>query len=209
MKLCCDCNTSKPFLDFVAKKSCKDGYEPRCRRCRDIRYKKSSPQLLCKKIYLTQVSNSIKRGHPLPTYTLEAFIAWVIQQANFEALYAAWIISGYEKDLAPSADRTDDALPYALSNLTLMTWGDNRAKAARSKLANELWSNHRPVAAYHLDGALHCEYPSVSEALRLLGLSAKSSHGISSVANGVRVKDGKGFLYMPKTYKGFVWKWKT
>ena len=70
MKTCIDCNNAKPFTDFVAKPSCKDGYEPRCRKCRTIKYNKSTPALLCKKLYNSQVSNSINRGHTTPVYTL-------------------------------------------------------------------------------------------------------------------------------------------
>lgn len=207
MKTCCDCQQTLPLSDFVAKASCKDGYEPRCRRCRSIRYNKSSPHLLCKKIYLTQVTNSVNRGHVLPAYTLPELEAWMIAQANFGTLYQAWVSAGYPKDLAPSIDRINDSLPYQLDNLQLMSWADNRAKGAKSKQECTLLVTHRPVIAYRKDGTVYKEYQSMAQAMREFGGKACSSFGISSVCNGVPIKDGRGKLYTPRTYKGFIWRW--
>lgn len=207
MKTCIDCQQPKPFDAFVAKSSCKDGYEPRCRVCRSIKYNKSTPELLAKKIYHTQIANSIKRGHVLPEYTLSQLSDWMQLQPRFKTMYAAWQASGYAKDMAPSVDRQRDDLPYILSNLQLMIWTENRAKAAQCKKEGSLTANHRAVAAYNADGSLHKEYVSMSEAMREFGLTPKQSWGISSVANGTPVKDGRGKLYTPQTYKGFVWKW--
>lgn len=207
MKTCIDCNKTLPFADFVAKTSCKDGYEPRCRNCRSIKYNKSSPALVCKKIYHTQCLNSAKRNHPLPAYTLSELTDWVLAQAKFHALYAAWQQASYPKDLAPSIDRLDDQQPYSLTNIQVMSWEENRAKAAQSKANNELLVNHRAVIAYNKDGSVHKTYQSMAEAMREFGGKATQSWGISSVCNGTPVKDGKGRMYVPKTYKGFVWKW--
>lgn len=51
----------------------------------------------------------------------------------------------------------------------------------------------------------HREYHSIMAAVR--DVQGKM-WGIVSVANGVPVKDGRGALYTPKTYKGFVWRWR-
>lgn len=206
MKTCCDCNKTMPFELFVPKASCKDGYEPRCRRCRSIKYNKGTPELLCKKLYLSQCTNSANRNHPAPDYTLKEFTEWVVSQPNFAALYSDWVASGYSKNLAPSADRLNDSLPYSLNNLQLITWEQNRNKAAKCKKEGQLISGHKPVSAFNADGTLYKTYSSINEALREFG-GSKSAWAITSVANGVSVKDGRGKLYSPKTYKGFVWKW--
>lgn len=207
MKTCIDCNKTMSFASFTPKASCKDGYEPRCKKCRSIKYNKSTPALLCKKLYLSQITNSATRGHPIPAYSLEELTAWVTSQPDFKSMFEAWQISGYQKDLAPSIDRINDAVPYILSNLQLMLWHQNRAKGAKAKKNNTLLVNHRGVIAYHLDGRLYKKYPSMAEAMREFGGKATASFGISSVCNGVPVKDGKGYLYTPRTYKGFIWKW--
>lgn len=207
MKTCCDCLKQLSLSSFVPKPSCKNGYEPRCRKCRSVKYNKSSPALLCKKIYLTQVNHSATRGHPLPSYTLDELTNWVLSQPTFKRMYEMWQTSDYQKDLAPSVDRLNDNTHYTLQNIQLMTWTENRSKASKDKKDNVLLVNHRAVTAYNKDGTLHKRFLSMSEAMRELGGKPQASHGISSVCNGVPIKDGKGYLYTPKTYKGYVWKW--
>ncbi len=207
MKTCSDCNKELPLSFFVPKASCKDGYEPRCRQCRSIKYNKSTPELLCKKLYNSQRTNSIKRGHPAPTYSLDELTTWALNQQSFMLMFHAWRDAGYPKNLAPSIDRIDDNLPYVIENLQLLTWDENRAKAGKSRIKNTLLVNQRPVVAYQKDGSLYKEYASMAEAMREFGGKATQSWGISSVCNGVPVKDGKGRLYVPKTYKGLIWNW--
>jgi hypothetical protein len=113
----------------------------------------------------------------------------------------------YFKDLAPSADRIDNNLPYTLSNIQLMTWKENRDLAAQAKVDNEFLVNHRAVTAYNKDGSVHKTYASMAEAMREFGGKPSQSWGISSVCNGTPVKGGDGRLYTPRTYKGFTWKW--
>lgn len=207
MKTCIDCNQTLPLASFVPKPSNKGGYEHRCRKCRSIKYNKSTPELLCKKIYNSQVNHSATRGHAAPAYSLEELTNWVLAQTQFPAMYSAWQESNYPKELAPSIDRVDDMLPYQMDNLQLLTWEENRAKGAKAKKENTLLANHRAVAAYLLDGTLHKSYPSMAEAMREFGGKVTQSWGISTVCNGTPVKDGRGYFYTPKTYKGYVWKW--
>lgn len=207
MKTCIDCSQTLPFTAFVPKASCKDGHEPRCRTCRSIKYNKSTPALVCKKIFHTQCTHSATRNHPMPAYTLSEFTAWVTAQPDFHALYEAWKTAGYPKDLAPSIDRIDDSLPYSLTNIQVLSWEANRAKAAQSKANNALLVNHRSVTAFNKDGSVYKTYPSMAEAMREFGGKVTQSWGIASVCNGTPVKDGRGKLYTPQTYKGFIWKW--
>ena len=209
MKTCIDCKKTLPFSDFVKKPSCADGYEIRCRTCRSIRYNKSTPVLVCKKMYASQCTHSATRNHPLPNYTLSEFTEWVTSQSQFVDIFNTWQAAGYVKELAPSVDRIDDNLPYSIGNIQLMTWDANRAKAGTSKTNNELLVHHRSVTAFNKDGSIHKVYQSMSTAMREFGGSPSASWGISSVCNGTPVKDGRGHLYTPKTYKGFIWKWTT
>ena len=145
----------------------------------------------------------------MPAYTLQELTLWMSMQPRFEDMFAAWVSSGYTIDLAPSVDRPDDAMPYSLSNIPLMTWAENRAKAGVSKMSNDLLVHHRAVLAYHQDGTLYKEYASMAEAMREFGGKPTASFGISSVCNGTPVKDGRGKPYTPRTYKGFTWSWKV
>lgn len=207
MKTCIDCDQVLELSQFVPKPSNKGGYEHRCRKCRSIKYNKSTPDLLCKKLYLSQITHSVTREHDMPAYSLTELTTWVKAQPLFTTMYLDWRHANYAKDLAPSIDRLNDALPYTLDNIQLLTWAANRAKGAQAKRNSTLLVNHRAVAAYNLDGSLYKEYLSMSDAMRDLGGIGMQSWGISTVCNGIAVKDGRGALYMPKTYKGFIWKW--
>ncbi len=204
MKKCSDCHQIKSFDQFVAKASCRDGYEPRCRVCRSIKYNKSTPDLFFKKIYHSQKIAALGRGHPPPSYSLEDLKIWADKQPNLFQLWNDYVNSAYNKNLAPSIDRIDDSKGYDLNNIQLMTWNQNRAKGAKSKMAGTVNARQRPVAAYHLDGSLHKKYISIMDAVRDIN---GRMWGIVSVANDSLIKDGKGYFYKPHSYKGFVWKW--
>ena len=204
MKICVDCNISKPYEAFTKKASCADGYETRCKSCRSIRYNKSSLELVVKRLYGTQKLNSTKRNHPLPDYTQEELLQWVKQQPHWEQLYEEWKQSNYSKDKALSIDRIDSLKPYTLDNIALTTWEQNRQNGRNAVFNGDDTRNLRPVRALNLDNTHYKDYPSVALAVR----EVKGSYwGIASVADGVPVKDGRGNLYQPKTYKGFIWQW--
>lgn len=207
MKTCKDCNFSKPYSDFTPKASCTDGYEIRCKVCRSIRYNKSNPALLAKKVYNTQIQHAVGRGHPAPDYDLATFTLWLTTQTTFDNMFAEWVASGYEIGLAPSADRLDNAKPYTLDNLELVPWSVNRQRAADSKKIGELYSGHRAVAAYNKDGSLFMQFVSLAEALRHFGVKPTQSWGLATVANKEQVRDGRGKLYTPRSYKGYRWEW--
>lgn len=201
MKICCDCHQTKPLSEFVPKRN---SHEPRCRACRAIRYNKSNPTKVARIIYERQISHSIDRGHPPPSYTLEQLVQWMSGQPDMVMLWDAYVRSGYRTELRPSVDRKDPQKPYTLDNLQLLTWQDNRIKGAREKQAGVVNANQRPVAAYNSDGTLHRAYTSIMEAVRDVN---GRMWGITSVANGKPVTKSDGSTYQPKTYKGFVWKW--
>lgn len=204
MKLCIDCNTVKPYIAFNTRISCKDGWDVRCRECRGIKYYKGSTYVVARKIFNAQNNNCRKRGQALPSYTLKELEQWLIAQSNWDSLYDAWIASGYLKDLAPSVDRLDNNISYTLSNIQLVTWAENRRLGRLSIYLGKDTAQLRPVTAYHLDGRKYKDFYSVAAAVREV---KGRQWGISTVANGVPVKDGRGTLYNPKTYKGFIWKW--
>lgn len=203
MKDCVDCLTPKPLTEFRKKPSCKDGHEPRCKDCRNIRYNKADPVRVFKKIYNSQILHSQRRGHTPPQYTLEEFLLWVDAQPNSVQLWDTYRDSNYNSTLKPSVDRLNDSFGYSLDNIQLISWNENRNKGAKAKMAGEM-SSARPVAAYNLDGTHHKNFTTTSEAARYVNASTS---GIISVANGVPIKDGRGNLYLPKTCKSYIWAW--
>lgn len=204
MKTCKDCLKTLPLSAFRPKTSNKDGLETRCKECRNIRYNKADPHRVFRKIYERQVHHSVGRGHPPPAYSLDQLVAWADQQPQLWQLWQNYVASGYQTKLKPSCDRIDNTKPYVLSNLEIITWEENRSRAALDKRSGALNAQQRPVAAFNPDGSLHKEYISIMDAVRDVD---GRMWGIVSVANAAPVKDGRGKFYTPKTYKGFVWKW--
>ena len=205
MKHCVDCHQDKSYSEFVPKSSCKDGYEVRCRTCRSIKYNRSTPDLLLKKIYASQATNSINRGHPLPKYSFDELIDWANAQPTFPDLWDAYVASNYSTALVPSIDRLDDSLPYTLDNIQVITWTINRLNGAKAK-SQGVGSGMplRAVAAYNADGTLHKTFISIMEAVRYV---EGRMWGVVSVANGKPITQPNGRTYQPKSYKGFIWKW--
>lgn len=204
MKTCIDCNETKSYPEFTPKISCKDGYEPRCRVCRSIKYNKSSADKVVKRIYATQLLNSAKRGHNPPTYTEKELLDWVLKQPNWNTLYADWKANKYSKATKPSVDRIDLNKPYTMDNIQLVTWKVNQQNHADDAYSGHETARLRAVKAYNKDGTLYKEYYSMALAVRELGASY---YGIATVANGKPLIDSKGNTYMPKTHKGFIWKY--
>ncbi|AZU99644.1 putative HNH homing endonuclease [Vibrio virus vB_VspP_SBP1] len=146
------------------------------------------------KVYGQQRSSSKTRNHLMPDYTKEELGQWITDNyANiFIDMFAAWVASGYEKNLVPSLDRLDDSLPYSLDNLQLLTWGANENKYRTNRERNK--RNRTVVATSLIDGTV-AEYPSSALAAEALSLSQTS---ISRAARGER-----------KSYAGWHWKFKN
>lgn len=204
MKTCVDCGKDKAYTEYTRKKSCKDGYEIRCKVCRTIKYNKSSVDKVVKRIYNTQLLNSAKRNHPMPSYTELELLDWVSNHPEWPSLYSNWKSNNYAKDSKPSVDRIDLNRPYSINNIQLTTWKVNQQNHADDAYSGHETARLKAVKAYNKDGTLYKEYYSIAQAMR----DINGAHwGISSVANGKPITDSKGCTYTPKTYKGFIWKW--
>lgn len=196
MKTCTDCKKVKPYTEFNAVSRYKDGYDIRCCSCRRIKYLVGTPDLLLKQIYRSQSGSSIQRGHPPPSYSINDLITWVNAQTVFPNLWEAFVASNYSKNMLPSIDRLDDSKPYTLDNIQIITWKENDVKGIKSR--------SKAVAAYNVDGTLYKTFASACEAAR----HVKAGQGdISAVANGTPVKRSNGRTFLPRSCKGFIWKW--
>ena len=148
-------------------------------------------------IYETQRSNSKKRGHTMPSYTVEELRDWILSQENFEELYQNWIDSDYNRWMKPSIDRKEDDKPYTISNIQLMIWQENSNKQHDYLRKGEkiVTSNpQKPVEQYDLKGNFIKEYHSINQAKRETGVHHSS---ISQACLGRYKTAGK-----------FIWKYK-
>ncbi len=125
-------------------------------------------------IYNSQRSNSKKRKHPMPSYSLSAFREAVLTMALFHTLYQAWVDSDYLTDLKPSIDRDNDALPYTEDNITLMTWGENKSKNYNTRAKGRNSKTNKAVECFTLDEEYITTYFSITEASEQTGIQRQS-----------------------------------
>lgn len=83
---------------------------------------------LLKQIYLLQIRNSKKRGHPRPKYSENEFIGKSLTDPMFNFLYKQWEEGGYDPELRPSCDRILDTHGYSWDNIQWLTYRENLSK---------------------------------------------------------------------------------
>jgi len=176
MKTCRKCNKIKCISEFGKDKRNLDGIKSYCFQCeKENTYKwKKSKKGLLSGIYANQKIGSVKRNYPPPSYTKAELIEWTFSQKIFHEIYDDWKKSGYDKLLTPSCDRINDYLPYMLSNLQIMTWHENWAKAnidVRGGINNK---QAKMVVGIHIETGERIEAYSVSQASRITGVNASN-----------------------------------
>ena len=198
MKACLRCETLLPLSQFFYREPISNytgkvsrHYSSYCKTCNKEKSKdfRKSKEGLFSLIYSGQRTSSKKRGHPLPDYSKEELITWLEQQSNFQSLYDAWVISNYNTWAKPSPDRLDEAKPYTLDNLQLITWGENAASFKQKKVDQGV-GDCTAVNQYEA-GVLINTYHSLHEAARQIG---------GAPGNILRCCRGEY-----KTSKGFTW----
>ncbi len=144
-------------------------------------------------ISYTQKKSSEKRGHRPPEYTTDELIEWLYSQVLFHVLYSEWVNSGYKKSLKPSVDRKHDDIHYCMSNIQLMTWGENANKEYGSRTAGRDNKKNKAVIQFTKNGEFMALYYSVRSAAKTTNLH---DGNISRCANRKRHTTG-----------GFKWSW--
>jgi len=159
----------------------------------DAKWHRRSAKGLSRVAYFHQEQASIVRKYSAPpNYTLSEFREWMFSQPNFNELYYAWIESGYQKSLKPSADRLNDYKPYTLKNLRLVTWEENNRKGALDRRNGINNKKSLTTRQYDLNGKFLKEYYSMKQASRETGITYR---GIAFACCGER-----------KTSGGFIWR---
>ena len=181
-KICNTCEKEKALSEFRYQHNC-------CKCCLNLKnreYFKTKKGLVTKK-YSDQLKVSRKRGYGKPEYTLNELREWALSQQKFHELYEAWKLSGYQKLLVPSFDRTDDYKRYSLNRLQIMTWQENKDKFHKDSKSGKNRKRSRRVNQISMGGDAIIEHYSQTNASRVTGIS---QFHIWSCCNGERKSAG-------------------
>ena len=109
-----------------------------------------SRRALLRQIYILQIRNSKKRGHPQPKYSLESFIEAGLEDVSFNYLYQEWARSGYDPELRPSCDRILDNYGYSFENIQWLTYRENLSKPKQLQQTRviALDAHNSPIAIF-------------------------------------------------------------
>lgn len=190
-KTCPKCNQTKDISCFYKNKTRYDGVQAYCIKCSKEKLRTKEEMIL--NIYYGQRKSSKKRNNPMPTYSKEEFLQWVLNQDNFDTIFNNWVNSGYKMDLVPSIDRLDDYKGYSLDNIQLMTWIENKQKGyddVKNGINNK---KSRSVFQYSLQNEFIREFKSIR-------MAARSVNGLhSTIIKNCVLKCSYAY--------GFIWKY--
>jgi len=197
MKYCTKCNQDKPITEFN-KIPNTNRHRSECKSCIAIINKeyRRKPENVIRTSWHHNCYHAEQRGHSLPSYSYDELLLWAFSQDVFNALYDAWVDSGYKRLLKPSVDRLDDNKSYSLDNIQIISFADNEEKyraevRAGTKGKMLLNGGHQKVKQYTLDGILIAEHVSQSQASRETTVNQAC---ISDCCRGIQ-----------KTAGGFIW----
>ncbi len=195
-KKCIQCNKTKDVSMYGKNKLFKNGVNSKCKECNNMRireYRRTKIGVISK-MYGSQKQRSKTRGHRPPEYTNVELREWLFSQTLFHELYSEWSASGYKQRLIPSVDRKCDDIHYCMSNIQLMTWGENKAKGHKDMRTGRLKcgvTSQTIVKQYTKKGVFITKYHSLMEAERQTGVN----NGNISLCCSKKIKTAGGFKW--------------
>lgn len=135
----------------------------------------------------------------LPSYSKYELFDWAMSQDKFHELFKQWINSNFDNKLIPSIDRIDCLQSYAIDNIQLMTWDENRKKGYNEMRNCDIIHGvnpQKPIVMLSINGEKLNEFDSLSQAQKTTGIDKAL---ISRVCNNKPHS---------KTAGGYIWKFK-
>ena len=194
---CSVCGIVQDITLFGKDKSEIGGRKYACKTCmskRSFDYQHTKKGMVAV-MYSSQRSSSKRRGHDMPTYSLNDLRAWLFSQPDFHVMFDNWKRLDYQRWYKPSIDRIDDAIGYTMANIQLITWQENSDKRKQQMKNGDVVENHRGVVQMTLEGDILDTFMSLGDASRSTGIQKQN---ISAVCRGTREKAG-GFMWIYST----------
>jgi hypothetical protein len=197
IKTCPVCGENKNICEFHRRRNKKkNGYRyPLCKTCHNKNSAEDAKGFkgLTLRIFHAQCASSKKRGHNIPSYTINELRLWILNNPEFNKIYQEWIDSGYKKNNRPSIDRLDNNLGYSFDNIRLTNWNENvKAAAYDSKHGiGPCGIKCKGIIQKNIKGEEVAQYISTREAERI----CRIDHGdISRCANG-KIDFAGGYIW--------------
>lgn len=143
------------------------------------------------RIYGGQKQSSKRKGYPMPTYSKNELLEWLMAQELFHVLYDNWKRLDYQTMYKPSVDRVDDYVGYTLANIQLMTWGENQTKYCTDAKDGINTKSSKGVTQYDKDLNVLAEYYSASFAAKQTSVARSN---INACCRGT-IKSAGGFIW--------------
>jgi len=197
MKKCYACGNTKAESEFNKNRAKRDGLNHECKDCASEKMRKyfRTKKGMVKRIFQNQKTRAKKDITKKVKYTCDELYEWITTRENFGSLYRAWVESGYDRHKVPSADRIDDYGCYEFSNLQLMTWGDNSAKAFKDIVDRVNTKQSETIMACNIKTGNITIYETLEDAKN--GTGAASPADISKCCRGeLNYIGGSYFCYV-------------
>lgn len=175
-KTCLACEEEKDFNEFHNSSASKDGTCCWCKNCCSVKTKKylRTKRGLTTRMYSHQRASSKKRGHPEPSYDSHWLREWVLSQPEYDEIYKAWVLSGYDKNYTPSIDRIDDYKPYTKENIQITWWSENNKKRCLDMMLGKNNKVNKKIIQKDVHGNAIAEHYSIGSAARKTNVSRES-----------------------------------
>lgn len=144
------------------------------------------------RVYSNMKQSSKRREHTIPTFTKIQLKEWFFSQKNFKELWNNWICSGFDRMLAPSADRVNNSIGYLFTNLELKTWKENMNKDIKYNSYTAGMKTSKKVLRFCKQGIMLDEFESLREASRSTGIDRRN---ITVAIKGKRRKTAGGYIW--------------
>lgn len=200
---CPDCSDERIVRYDAYKKAATTCCSPCTRKRNGLKQRKAAEDMFnqteyyrsrkgkASRMYSAQVNRSKSKGWPEPSYSIEEFVEWCLNQPEYHTLYDSWVASNYSKNLSPSTDRIDDYISYRLDNIKLVSWGQNNSRGTRDQLSGVNTKNSIAVDQLTMSGDFIARFHSCISAERHVNAS---SGKVSRVCKG-KAKHAAGYKW--------------
>ena len=128
---------------------------------------RKTPKGVLTNLYSKMKERNIKKGFGELPFSLKELHDRFLNNDDYIKQFNIWVKNSYKKEFKPSFDRINPTIGYALDNMQILSWSENRKKADWEK--SFLYTT--PVVMYDMNGNVIRAFESTKEACSMTELS--------------------------------------